>query len=126
MAKSVKLTNAEVITFYQSEDYLKEIETEKGTIMSFQVKTRVSDRVENSPLIFERCSFFADTAEKIEYIRGVVVPGNTVELKGYADRRKGKDKEGNTHYYDGMNVREIAPINVSTEEGATTEDDLPF
>lgn len=125
MAKSVKLTNAEVITFYQSEDYLKEIETDKGTIMSFQVKTRVNDRVENSPLIFERCSFFADTAEKIEYIRNVVKPGNIVELKGFADRRKGTDKEGNTNYYDGMNVREIAPINVSKEE-ATTEDDLPF
>lgn len=125
MAKQVKLTNAEVITFYQSEDFLKEIETEKGTIMSFQVKSRVNDRVENSPLIFERCSFFADNAEKIEYIRNVVKPGNLVELSGYADRRKGTDKEGNTTYYDGMNVREITPINVSKEE-ATTEDDLPF
>ena len=126
MAKSVKLTNAEIITFYQSDDFLKEIETEKGTIMSFNVKTRVNDRVENSPLLFERCSFFADTAEKIEYIRGVVKPGNIVELRGFADRRKGKDKEGNTNYYDGMNVKEIAPINVSKEAEQTSEDDLPF
>lgn len=125
MAKQINLTNAEVITFYQSEDFLKEIEVEKGTIMSFQVKTRVNDRVENSPLIFERCSFFADSADKVEYIRNTIKPGNIVEIKGFADRRKGTDKEGSTRYYDGINVREITPINVSKEE-ATTDDDLPF
>jgi hypothetical protein len=125
MSKEVKVTNAEVITFYQSEDYLKEIETEKGTIMSFQIKTRINDRVENSPLIFERCSFFADSADKIEYIRNTIKPGNIVELKGYADRRKGQDKDGKSAYYDSLNVREISPINVSKEE-STSDDDLPF
>ena len=125
MSKEVKLTNAEVINFYQSSDYLKEFETEKGTIMSFQVKTRVNDRVENAPVIFERCSFFADSQDKIEYVRNTIKPGNVVELKGFADRKKGNDKEGKTVYYDSMNVREITPINVSKAQ-ATTEEDLPF
>lgn len=125
MGKRVKLTNAEIITFYNSDDFLKEIEVEKGTIMSFNVKTRINDKVENSPMIFERCSFFADNANKIEYVRNVVKPGNLVELTGFSDRRKVKDDLGNVKYYDGVNVREITPINVSKKE-ETTEDDLPF
>lgn len=123
MSKRVELTQAEVITFYNSEDYLKEIETEKGTIMSFQVKTRVNDKVENSPLIFERCSYFADSAEKIEYVRNMIKPGNIVQIKGFSDRRKSTDKEGNTKYYDGTNVKEIAPINVASNGD---DSDLPF
>lgn len=131
MAKQIKITNAEVITFYQSDDYLKEIETEKGTIMSFQVKTRINDRVENSPLVFERCSFFADNTDAIEMIRNLVKPGNILELRGFASRNKGKDKEGNDTWYDGFNVREINAINVANIEDQPAqeiadEDDLPF
>lgn len=127
MAKRVSLTNAEIITFPKSEDYLKEIVIEdKGTIMAFNVKTRINDRVPNSPWAFERCSMFADNQEQIENIRNIVKPGNLVEIKGFADRRKGKDKEGGVKYYDELKVKDIVPINVSEQTEATTEDDLPF
>lgn len=131
MAKRVKITNAEVITFYQSDDFLKEIETEKGTIMSFQVKTRINDRVENSPLVFEKCSFFADNTDAIEMVRNLVKPGNILELSGFAQRNKGKDRQGNDAWYDSMSVKEINAINVNSEEGLnqtneSADDGLPF
>lgn len=126
--KRVELTHAEVTTFYNSDEVLKEYEVkDKGTVMAFQVKTRVNDRNEKSPFIFDRCSYFADSSEKVQAVRGAIKAGNKIDIKGYQDK-KSYEKDGQKKYYDSVNVKEITPVTGagSNEQAAEETDDLPF
>lgn len=120
--KRIELRKAEVVKLYGSDETIKEFETEKGTVMSFQVKTKVNDQAEKCPVIFDNCTFFANSSEAVTKIRGLVIAGNIVDIKGYADRRKGKTKDGADKWYDQVSVKEITPIEV-TSGG---DDSLPF
>lgn len=136
MAKKIELTHAEIITKYDSSDVLTEIKTDKGTILSWNVKTRVNDRNDKSPVIFDSCSLFTDDQNKLNSVKQSLVAGTIVDIKGYADRRKGKktDSNGKPIYFDNVNVKEIIPITGSQsqqevhEQDSTlaTDDDLPF
>jgi hypothetical protein len=124
--KKVELTHAEVIPFYQSQDVIREKVFEgKGTIINFNIKTRINDRVSNSPVIFEKCTYFATAAEQITRIKEVVKLGNILDIKGSQDRSSGKDKSGATKYYDSIKVREITPVQVS-QVAVEEPDSLPF
>lgn len=128
MSKKVDLVHAEVITQYQSTEVLREFNTDKGaTIFSWSVKTKVNDKVEKSPVIFDSCSLFADNDEQKAYVRNNVKAGAILDIKGYQDRRK-KEKDGKTTYFDQINVKEIIPITGVESEptAAPSDDDLPF
>jgi hypothetical protein len=123
--KKVEITHAEVVPFYQSQDVIREKVLEgKGTIINFNIKTRINDRVSNSPLIFEKCTYFAQAAEQVTRIKEVVKLGSVLDIKGKQNRNSGKDKTGAMKYYDSIEVREITPVQIS--QAAPAEDDLPF
>lgn len=125
--KSVKLTHAEITKFYDSTDVIREFKTEKGnTIISFNVKTKVNDKIDKSPVVFDRCSMFVDNAETMTFLRKTITEGARVEVSGVAEKNKGKDGK----YYDGIKVLTVVPYDSSTKpsESSTqaTEEDLPF
>jgi hypothetical protein len=124
--KKVELTHAEVIPVYGTNDALKEIPVkDKGTIISFSVKTKINDRVSNSPVIFEKCSYFANSAEQVERIKQVVKLGNILDIKGKQSRSAYKDKSGVQKYSDSVEVREITPVQAGSTANQP-EEDLPF
>lgn len=120
--KKVELIHTEVVPKYGTNEVISEFKNDKGTVLKWQVKTRVNDKAEKSPVVFDQCTVFADNQEKIDNIRNTVVNGAILNITGYEDRYKGSkpDKNGKTVYYSQVNVKEI--INVS---GNPTED-LPF
>ena len=133
MSKKIELVHAEIITQYQSTSVLKEFTTDKGgTVFNWQVKTRVNDKIEKSPYIYDNCSAFAENDEQKKRIREMVTNGAIVDIKGFADRRKGNklNAEGKAVYFDSINVKEITPItNINSATPISNEDadeDLPF
>jgi hypothetical protein len=131
--KLIELLHAEVTTFYGTNDVLKEFETEKGTVMTFTVKTKVNDRTEKSPLVWDTCKYFADSSEKVDQIRGAIKLGNILDIKGNHDVRSYEDKEGNKKYSNSVNVKYINPITDNDQQPsqpeatpAVADDDLPF
>lgn len=131
--KIVELTHAEVTPFYGTQDVIKEVEvktkTGSATIINFNIKTRINDRVSNSPLIYEKCSFFANSEEQLKRTKEIIKLGNVLNVKGSQDRNKGKDKAGAVKYFDSIKVSEITPVQVSTQPeptAAVADDDLPF
>lgn len=124
--KKVELTHAEVVPFYQSQDVIREkVLDGKGTIINFNVKTRINDRIANSPLIFEKCTYFATAAEQVSRIKEVVKLGSVLDIKGQQDRSSGKDKDGKVKYFDQIKVREITPVQIS-QAASSDSDELPF
>lgn len=123
--KKVELTHAEVIKLYGKEEVLQEFKGEKGTVVKFQVKTRINDRVNNSPYIFETCAYFADTEDKLTQIRNIVKAGSVLDIKGSQDRSSYTNKAGEKKYSDSVKIREITPVTVAATQNAT-DDDLPF
>lgn len=122
--EEVKLTHAEVITQYQSDEVFKEIPTEKGKILSFRVKTRINDRVANSPFLFRNCSFFSSSEEEINDMKSKLQAGSTVEITGRTDRNKSKK---NDQYYDSVRVEGVLPLDIEVEsQEAVNDEDLPF
>ena len=131
MSKKIELVHAEVVTQYQSEDVLREFTTDKGgTIFSWNVKTKVNDKAEKSPVMFDTSSLFVDTDVQKEYIRANITAGAVVNIKGYHDRRKGSKlgPDGKYPYYDQINVKEILPITgvESAPAEAPSDDVLQF
>jgi hypothetical protein len=124
--KKVELTHAEVIKQYQKEDVIVEHKTEKGTVVNFSVRTRINDRVSNSPYIFEKCVYFADSEDKLNQIRGIAKFGNIVDIKGSQDRGSYVNKAGEKKYSDSIKIREITPVVVSMASAPVAEDNLPF
>lgn len=133
--KLIELLHAEVTTFYGTNDVLKEFETEKGTVMTFTVKTKINDRTEKSPLVWDTCKYFADSSEKVDQIRGAIKLGNILDIKGNHDVRSYEDKEGNKKYSNSVNVKYINPITDTDQPSQpeaeapaapATDDDLPF
>ena len=123
--KKVEITHAEVTPFYGTQDVIKEVPIEgKGTIINFNVKTHINDRVSNSPWLFEKCSYFANSAEQIQRIKEVVKLGNVIDIKGKQNRSGYTAKDGTKKYSDSIEVREITPVQVGAQ--APAEDDLPF
>lgn len=122
--KKVELTHAEVVNQYNENFAIKEFETEKGTVVNFQVKTRVNDRVDNSPYIFERCVYFADSQEKLNQIRKVIVAGTVLDIKGSQDKSSWVDKSGKKQWSDQLRIREITPVTINKTK--TADDNLPF
>jgi hypothetical protein len=124
--KKVEITHAEVITQYGKEDAIREFKSEKGTVVNFRVKTRVNDRVANSPFIYDNCVYFADTEDKLRQIRSVIKVGNVIDIKGSQDRSSYEDKKTKEKKYsDQVKIREITPVSVEAAPAAN-DDDLPF
>ena len=81
MSKKVELIHAEVIPQYGKDEVLREFTTEKGaTIFSWSVKTKVNDKAEKSPVVFDTCSCFADNEERKEFIRSTVKEGEILDI----------------------------------------------
>jgi hypothetical protein len=126
--KKIEITHAEVIPHYGTTIAVKEIPIkDKGTIISFNVKTRIDDRKSNSPVIFDKCSYFTNSSEQVERAKQILQLGNIIDIKGKQQRNSSKDKAGVLKYYDSVDVREITPVQAgSTEANAQPDDDLPF
>jgi hypothetical protein len=126
--KEVKLTHAEVQTFYKSTDYIRTVEVpNKGTIINFNVKTRINDRVTNSPLIFEKCSFFSNSSEQLDRIKAMIKPGSILEITGIQNRSSYIDKKTQEKKYsDEVRVTDVVPTLVSEAPAKSREQDLPF
>jgi hypothetical protein len=128
--KKIEITHAEVVAFYGTNTVLEEVKVEKGTIVNFNIKTRINDRVSNSPVIYDKCSYFASSEEQLGKIKKVITLGNIVDIKGTHDRTKGKklDKDGKVKYFDSIRVREIVSIQDSPARSSSpaVEDELPF
>lgn len=129
MSVEVKLTSAEIINFYNSDEFVKDYQTEKGGhLISFNVKTRINDRSEKSPYTYKRCTIFARNGEEAQAAKDMIQPGNVLCVIGREERNKYEDKKtGETKYSDYVNVSEIVPI-VTNDESANmnSDDDLPF
>lgn len=126
--KEVKLTHAEVQTFYKSTDYIRTVEVpNKGTIINFNVKTRINDRVTNSPLIFEKCSFFSNSSEQLDRIKAMIKPGSILEITGIQNRSSYIDKKTQEKKYsDEVRVTDVVPTLVSEAPAESRESKLPF
>ena len=132
MSKKVELIHAEVIPQYGKDEVLREFTTEKGaTIFSWSVKTKVNDKAEKSPVVFDTCSCFADNEERKEFIRSTVKEGEILDITGYQDRRKGTKpgKDGKYPYFDQINVKNVVSItddSSAPENEAASDENLPF
>ena len=130
MSKKVELIHAEIQTQYQSNEVLREFKTDKGAVIfSWKVKTKVNDKADKSPFVFDTCSLFAENDDQKQYIRDNVKVGSIVDIKGYADRRKGSKvgTDGKYPYFDQINVKEIVPITgVDSTTSAPSDENLPF
>lgn len=122
MAEEIVLTHAEVQTQYQSKEVIKESKTEKGTRIAFKVRTRVNDRVANSPFLFRNCTYFASANDDVESIKKRLTAGSIIEIKGRTDQYK--DNEGK--YHPSVRVELITPINSNAEPDKSADEDLPF
>ena len=122
--KKITLTSAEVMTQYQStETYKIKVLDNGSTIINFSVKTKINDRAEKSPVIFDNCSKFCKTQEEIDFFKGVLVAGNVIDVVGRAERSKGKDNK----YYDNIVVENVSIIAGRPAAAAgEQEDNLPF
>lgn len=131
MAESVKISRAEVTTLKKGvDDVLKEIKIEKdgenkGSRFVFKVQTRVNDRVDNSPRLFRRCSYYVNTEENAQKVKDLVKLGAVLDVEGKTNRKSFKPEEGDTVYYDEVDVTGFTAIQTA-EAGAEAEDDLPF
>lgn len=130
MAETITITRAEIITWAKnSEVVLKEKKTDKGaTIFTFKAKTRVNDRVNNSPVIFRRFSYFAKTDNEASTIKQMITKGSILDIVGVTDRKNFTDEKDNNKvvYYDEINVKSIATINGNATEPVNNNSDLPF
>lgn len=134
--KLVTIKHAEVVPQYGSENCLFESKLDGGKFrFSWNIKTKVNDKINNSPLIFDKCSMFVDSAEKAETIRNTIRCGVRLEIEGICDKNKGKDSKGEVKYYDQINVKKFTPYNDVPENKEEEqelapeqqdEDDLPF
>lgn len=129
MAEAVKLSRAKVTTLKKgSEKVLDEYKIEGGACrFTFKVETRVNDRVDNSPRLFRRCSYYVKTTEEQDKVRNIVKQGALLEVEGQTNRKSFEPKDGGDKvYYDEIDVKGITNIQPSTEEQAVGQDDLPF
>lgn len=129
MAETVKLTRAEVTKFGKNDNtILRERKIEdKGTVFTFKVQTHVNDRVENSPRLFRRCSYFAKTEEEVTKVKNLVSEGALLEVEGLTNRKNFEDKETKQKiYYDEVDVRDLAAIQTGQDSTPSARDDLPF
>jgi len=134
MSEVVKIIRGEVITLKKdSEKIFNEFNVEKdgvkaGSRFIFKVQTRVNDRVDKSPRLFRRCSYFVKNAEDIEKIKKALNLGAILDIDGQTNRRSFKDKvNGNTVWIDEVDVKGISIIQPSANGKQSTEnDDLPF
>jgi hypothetical protein len=124
--KEITLKNAEVVTQYNSSETFKTMVLDNGsTIVNFSVKTKINDRVEKSPVVFDTCVKFCKTEEEVKFIKSILTVGNIIDVKGRAERQKDKKSE---KYYDKVVVDNISIIagRDTTASSATQDDDLPF
>lgn len=133
MSKKIELIHAEVIPQYNSTEAIKEVKLESGAIIfSWQVKTKVNDKIDKSPMIYDNCSCFADNEEKKSVIRDLIKVGSIINIEGYQERSKGNkpDANGKTVYYDRISVKKLLPITgieqVDPGTSQENDDDLPF
>lgn len=124
--KEIKLKHAEVVTFYNSEEVLREKKCSNGsTMFMWRVKTKINDRAEKSPIVWDSCTMFVENEQAASSIRDNIVLGKTLEITGTIDRVKGKEVEGQEpKWYDNVRVTDVLPY---TNEAASGSDDgLPF
>jgi len=131
MSETIKISRAEVTTLKKGvNDVLKEIKIEKdgenkGSRFVFKVQTRVNDRVDNSPRLFRRCSYYVNTEEIAQKVKDLVKLGAVLDVEGKTNRKSFKPEDGDTVYYDEVDVSGFTAIQTAEVETAS-DDDLPF
>lgn len=133
MAESVVISRAEVTTLKKGvDDVLKEIKIQKdgedkGSRFIFKVQTRINDRVDNSPRLFRRCSYFVNNQENVDKVKNLVQRGAILDIEGKTSRKSFKPENGgDTVYYDEVDVTGITAIQTAQSNTSNFEDDLPF
>lgn len=123
--KQIILKNAEVITQYKSNDTFKTKALDNGsTLVNFSVKTKINDRAERSPVVFDNCVRFCKTQEELDFLKSVLTVGNILDISGRAERQKDKNEN---KYYDKIVVDNVSILSGRpTETAPTTDEDLPF
>ena len=129
MAELIKLTRAEVTSWSKSDStVLREFKTDKGGyVFTWKVQTRVNDKVERSPRVFRRCSYFAKTEEEATKVKNLVTKGALIEVEGQTNRKSFEEKDtGNKIYYDEVDVKDLMAIQAGADAPAPANEDLPF
>lgn len=132
MSKEVTIKGAEVVTRYGTTDTYYEKKTEKSTIIKFQVKTKINDRAERSPHLYEKCYLWVNAKEQVDEIKNYLTAGNVLQITGIEDQEKYTDKAtGKDQYKRTIKVLSITPIVINHDEASESEaiasdDDLPF
>jgi len=123
--KEINLKNAEVVTQYQSQETYKTKDIDGGTtIVSFSVKTKINDRAEKSPVVFDNCTKFCKTKEEVSFLKNLLIAGNIIDIAGRADRQKDAKSD---KYYDKVIVDSVTIISGRQAPAAKqNDDDLPF
>jgi hypothetical protein len=118
--EKVTLTHAEVITLSKdTKDVIRENKTDRGTLLTFKTRTRVNDRVQNSPFIYRTCTFSADTQDAIDKIKEGVKEGAIIEIQGRTDKYNSR---ANNKWVEVVRVNEvivIVPQQLQVEEPAS-------
>jgi hypothetical protein len=125
--KLVELTHSEVTSFYNSKEVIKEVPIkDKGTIINFNIKTKINDRAVNSPVIFDKCTYFANSEEQVKRFREIVKLGSILDIKGTQNRSSYIDKKTQQKKFsDEIKVTEITPVQIS-QTVQSIPDELPF
>jgi hypothetical protein len=132
MAEKVVLTHAEVITLSQdTTNVIRENKSDRGTLLTFKIKTRVNDRVQNSPCIYRTCTFAAETQEAIDKLKTAVTAGAILEIKGRTDKYNSKHTNRWVEVIrvsDALQISEQAPVrtDVPSAEPSVPKDTIPF
>ncbi len=139
--KKVTLTNATVIPFYKQnpqdpDEVLKVIRPKadaefNSIIVSFNTETKVKDTAESKMRLFEKCTIYAKTEDKVKSIEAVIQQGAILEIEGYETRNK---SQKDNKYYTNIVVNNLTPISGGIQEpganlstmASPTEEDLPF
>ena len=129
MSKEVVIKGAEVVPFYNTTDTVREHSTDKGTVINFQVKTKINDRVERSPHLYEPCYIWLKSQEQVDTIKSMLKAGNILQISGTEDQTK-YEKDGKTQFKRQIRVTTVTPIVVDAPEEVEVEEisdeDLPF
>lgn len=133
MAEIVKIVGGEVISLKKDSDKsFDEFAVEKdgskiGSRFIFKVQTKINDRVDRSPRLFRRCSYFVKAAEDIEKTKNALNLGAVLDIDGQTNRRSFKDKAGQTVWIDEVDVKGIVIVQPKASGSqASAGDDLPF
>ncbi len=118
--KLVELTNSTVVPFFKNnkgdpDEIVRTTDVGETKMVSFMVRTRITDNSVKRSYLYERCTIFAKTNKNTQDAIDVIKDGAIVAIKGYENSYK-SNKDGK--YYRSIKV---LTVNLISEGGRNNE-----